>query len=221
MLRPFAIALALAAVPAAAFADPALDAEEMEFLRLINAYRAQHGAPCLAPSPTMNEAADYMSRAMGEQGFFSHNEPPCDEDGEECTGRDPFDRIDAFGHVGWSWAAENIAAGMMTASEAFAAWRGSKGHDANMRKQEFTAIGIGRVVVPGSRFRVYWTTNFSDLVDGPWDCDGPVDEGDGGAGGDGGSGGGSGGGCSAGGASGGLLGLLGIVFALVRRRRQA
>lgn len=217
MLRPLAIALALTVIPAAASADPALDAEELEFLRLINAYRAKHGAPCLSPSPTMNEAADYLSRVMGEQGFFSHNEPPCDEDGDNCTGRDPFDRIDAFGHVGWSWAGENIAAGSMSAAEAFEAWRNSKGHDENMRQPNFTAIGIARVVVPGSRFRVYWTTDFSDHVDGPWNCEGRVDgepeENEGGASG--------GGGCSAGGSAGGLLGVLGIAGALALGRRRA
>ncbi|HWV37059.1 MAG TPA: CAP domain-containing protein [Vulgatibacter sp.] len=221
MLRHLAIALALLALPAFALADPALDEEEIEFLHLINAYRAQHGAPCLSPSPTMNEAADYMSREMGEKGFLSHNEPPCDETGEACTGRDPFDRIEAFGHVGWTAAGENIAAGTMTAQEAFEVWRDSPGHDANMRAPDFTAIGIGRVEVPGSRYRVYWTTNFSNLVDGPWGCEGPVEVGTGGAGGGGGGSGGGSGGCSAAGSAGGLLGFAAILGTLALRRRRA
>ena len=204
MFRSAALALALLALPAAAWGDPSLDAEEIEFLRLINEYRALNGAPCLSPSPTMNEAADYMSRVMGEQGFFSHQEPPCDATGSDCTGRDPFDRIEFFGHVGWTAAGENIAAGYPTAAKAFEGWRNSPGHDKNMREPAFTAIGIARVQVPGSKFGVYWTTDFSNLVDGPWDCDGPFEEGTGGTGGSIGAGGsgGTGGSIGAGGTGG-------------------
>jgi len=162
------IAAAAILLPAGAPASPALDAEEVEFVRLINAYRAENGLPCLSVSPTANVAADYMSRAMGEERFFSHNEPPCD--GEVCTGRDPFERLRDFGHVGWTIAAENIFAGSMSAHQAFESWRHSPGHDRNMRRAGFTAMGIARVEVPGSPFGSYWTNTFSDLVDGTHDC---------------------------------------------------
>ena len=163
-----AVVAAALLLPAAAIASPALDAEEVEFVRLINEYRAEHGLPCLSVSPTLNAAADYMSRAMGEQRFFSHNEPPCSEG--KCTGRDPFERMIDFGHDGWSTAAENIFAGSMSASVAFESWRHSPEHDANMRGERFTAMGIARVEVPGSPFGVYWTNTFSDHNDGTHDC---------------------------------------------------
>ncbi len=190
MFRRFALLVALILSPSLAFADPALDSIEIDFLHLINDYRAQNGAGCLAPSPTMNAASDWMSQAMGEQGFFDHREPPCDNNGV-CSGRDPFDRIAAFGHDEWSTAGENIAAGYSSAAEVFEGWRNSPGHNANMLNPNFTAIGIGRVVVPGSQFRIYWTNNFSNWIDGPWDCDGPFqeEEGRGGSGGVGGLGG--------------------------------
>ncbi len=162
--------LAALLVPAAASADAALDAEELAFLGLLNEYRASVGAPCLTASPTMNEAADFMSRAMGEQPFFSHSEPPCDPSGHECTGRDPFVRIADFGHAGWTTAGENIAAGSPSAAEVFEVWRNSEGHDRNMRDPAFTSIGIGRVEVPGSPYGVYWTNDFSNLVDGSPSC---------------------------------------------------
>ena len=110
------VGLSLCLFSSAALAnyDLTLDEEELDFLQRINAYRAEIGAPCLTPSPTMNAAADYMSRFMGEEGFFDHNEPPCDEAGDICTGRDPFDRITDFGHTDWRTSAENIAAGNPT-----------------------------------------------------------------------------------------------------------
>ena len=147
-----------------------LDEQELEFLRIINEYREANGAPCLTASPTMNEAADYMSRAMGEQGFFDHNEPPCDDAGDICTGRDPFDRITAFGHTEWTTAAENIAAGNGGAAPTFEQWRTSPGHNENMLDPDFTSIGIGRVYVENSYFGWYWTNNFSNWVDGTGDC---------------------------------------------------
>ena len=156
---------------------PALDDIELQFLQLLNEYREANGLNCLVPSPTMNAAADYMSRAMGEQGFFSHQEPPCDSSGENCTGRDPFERISAFGHTGYSSAAENISGGAPSARGAFEGWKNSPGHNANMLGNTFRSIGIARVKVPNSLFGVYWTTNFSDRIDGGGDCfeEGPND----------------------------------------------
>ncbi len=153
-----------------------LDEQEIEFLRIINEYRAANGAPCLTPSPTMNEAATYMSRAMGEQGFFDHNEPPCDDAGDICTGRDPFDRITDFGHTEWTTAAENIAAGNGGAAPTFEQWRTSPGHNENMLDPSFTSIGIGRVYVENSYFGWYWTNNFSNWVDGTGDCSEGIDD---------------------------------------------
>lgn len=169
MRRLFAAAALLLPAAAAAAGSPGLDEEEIAFLVLINEYRAEHGLPCLSVSPTLNQAADWMSEAMGTLGFFSHNEPPCDEDG--CTGRDPFERMRDFGHVGWTAAAENIAAGYSSALAAFEGWKRSPGHNANMLSPHLTAIGIGRVEVPGSTYGVYWTTPFSNLVDGTHRCE--------------------------------------------------
>ena len=120
----------------------------------------------------MNEAADFMSRSMGELGFFDHQEPPCDAAGDNCTGRDPFERIAFFGHTGWSTAGENIAAGWPDAVNTFEGWKDSPGHNENMLNPNFTAIGIGRVVVPDSSYGVYWTNNFSNFIDGNGDCEG-------------------------------------------------
>ena len=71
---PIVIALSLFSSLAWSATEAALDDEELAFLRIINEYREANGAPCLTPSPTMNAAADYMSRFMGEEGFFDQHE---------------------------------------------------------------------------------------------------------------------------------------------------
>lgn len=163
--------LLLLLAPRVAPADATIDEDERELLRLINEYRAANGLGCLTPSPTMNVAATWMSIAMGKQGFFSHNEPPCDPGGE-CTGRGFAERITFFGHDQWTAAAENIACGQRSPLEAFTAWKNSPGHNANMLHGSMTAIGIGREVVSGSSCRIYWTNNFSNWIDGDYDCEG-------------------------------------------------
>ena len=191
----FLVALT-AGLPCLGAADPSLDPHELELLRIINEYRAQNGLGCLAPSPTLNAAADYMSRAMGEQRFFDHKEPPCTQvgdagEGRECVGRDPFQRITDFGHDQWGAAAENIACGQPTPQAVFLAWKKSPGHNANMLHPAMRAIGIGRVELPNTWCRIYWTNNFSDWVDGDFDCEGNAGAGSGtgGTGGTGGAGG--------------------------------
>lgn len=221
MRRLVAMAAALL-LPGASFASgPELDEQEIEFVRLLNEYRKANGLGCVSVSPTANAAAEYMSRKMGEEGFFDHNEPPCTSSG--CTGRDPFERMQAFGHDGWTTAGENIAAGSDTAAAVFQGWKNSPGHNQNMLRPQFTAIGIARVEVPGSRYRIYWTNTFSNLVDGDHDCNkGPPKPGSGGSnagsGDDGDGETGGGGGCShtAGGL--GWLPLALSLFALRPRR---
>jgi hypothetical protein len=59
---------------------------------------------------------------------------------------------------------ENLAAGRSTGVGAFTQWRRSPSHDAAMRDPAYRAIGIGRVVVSGSRYGTYWTAVFGDEV---------------------------------------------------------
>lgn len=155
-----------------AIADPSLDEVELDFLHRINAYREANGAPCLTPSPTMALAAEFLSAEMGRVPFFSHREPPCDDLGGSCSGRNPFERIEAFGHDAWTAAGENIAAGRPDAEGVFEQWRNSPGHNANMLNDRFTSIGIARVISPDAPFRFYWTTDFSNYIDGSGDCTG-------------------------------------------------
>jgi uncharacterized protein YkwD len=140
-----------------------VDAEEAEFLTLINAYRAENGLKPLTLSPTLSAAANAHSEDMAAKNYFDH------------TGLDgsTFDqRITAAGHTVSNATGENIFAGDERASGALTSWKNSPPHNASMLSPTFTAIGIGRAFDANSDFKWYWTTTFGDTVDSG--CGGPV-----------------------------------------------
>src|SRR3712207_6328196 len=49
------------------------DPEELQFLELINGYRADHGLRALVLSDTLAVAAEHHSRDMARYSFFAHN----------------------------------------------------------------------------------------------------------------------------------------------------
>lgn len=131
-----------------------MDGEEQEFLRLINAYRAQKGKSALTLNSQLTVASAAHSLDMGLHNYFSHI-------GKSKRTKDPGKRASAAGYR-WKVIGENIAAGtgQDTAAEAFAMWKSSNEHNANMLDGDFHDIGIGREQVPGSRYGWYWTTVF-------------------------------------------------------------
>ena len=137
------------------------DVEETRFLELLNAYRAEHGLPALLLSGTVSEAAARHSLDMGTYGFFSHTS---ERSSYFAAGSSPWDRLAAMGYSAET-KAENIAAGQQTAEDVFATWRTSSGHNATMLSSAYRVIGIARRAVTGSRFGVYWTTDFGSVVD--------------------------------------------------------
>ncbi len=141
--------LLVPATPAAAFDD-----QELEFLQLINDYRAQNGLPRLTMSTALYNASEEHSYDMGVNNYFAH---------DSLDGRTPWDRIRAAGYTYNTWLGENIAAGFQSAQSVFDAWRNSPGHNENMLSPNYHAIGIGRVYVPGSYYGWYWTTDFGGV----------------------------------------------------------
>jgi hypothetical protein len=153
---PAALATLFVAAGAPAFAQPTLDAEELAFVQLVNTYRQQNGLQPLQVSVTLTTAAKWMSTDMGTLNYFDH---------VDSLGRDPFVRMAAFGYTYNTARAENIAAGRGTAQQAFDQWRNSPGHNSNMLGAAYRTMGIGRAVVPGSRYVYYWTNKFGGYVD--------------------------------------------------------
>ena len=139
-----------------AFAAVALDAEEAAFCTLINNYRATKGLSALMVSEKLTVASEWLSADMAAKNYFSHT---------DSLGRDPFQRMTAFGYSYSTWRGENIAAGNATAAATFDQWKNSSGHNANMLNANYKVIGIGKATNSAATYRNYWTTDFGGIVD--------------------------------------------------------
>jgi uncharacterized protein YkwD len=135
-----------------------MDAEEQEFLRLINNYRLQNGRGQLVASISLNRAAAWMAEDLGAKNYFSHT---------DSLGRTFDVRIRDCGNT--SPGGENIAAGTVkdTAAEAFEMWQASSGHNANMLYGSFRSIGIARAYNATSTYKWYWVTTFGYSTSDP------------------------------------------------------
>ena len=147
--------LALTAEPGSTTASAPLDAEEQLFVNLINQYRQQNGLGTLSIDSRLQDASDWMSTDMGEVGYFSHT---------DSLGRDPFQRMNAFGYNYNTYLGENIAAGTSSAQTAFNLWKDSPGHNANMLNANYKVMGIARDDTAGSPYGWYWTNDFGGYV---------------------------------------------------------
>jgi uncharacterized protein YkwD len=124
--------------------DAAIVADEDEVLRLVNQHRAA-GADCgeagvyepthpLVMDSRLRCAARVHSLDMAERDYFSHYSP---------EGDGPSERISATGYQSRGWG-ENIAR-RGSAEEAVGGWMNSSGHCANIMRDSYDHIGIGRV----------------------------------------------------------------------------
>jgi len=123
---------------------------ELQVVRLINEYRAQHNLPPLAINPELSMAARFHSQEMVDLNFFSHTSP--------VTGG-PMDRARMFGC--YRGLGENIG-GRRTPEDTVQGWLNSPGHRNAILSEGINGIGIGRAVngTPATRFPV--TAKFSN-----------------------------------------------------------
>ncbi|WP_119067690.1 CAP domain-containing protein [Rubrobacter indicoceani] len=152
-------------------ADTAYDAEELEFLDRINAYRAENGLGELVLSDDLTVAAERHNRDMGGFRFFAHDTA---QSFYYAPGSEPWDRMAAEGYSYNAFKGENLAAGYETADEAFAAWKASPSHNSAMLDGNYKVVGVSRLEVPGSPFGWYWTTDFGSFVDPSARTEAPV-----------------------------------------------
>ncbi len=143
-------------------AATAYDAEELEFLGLINEYRETNGLRPVILSDTLAVAAERHSKDMAEYGFFAHNTA---ESSYYPAGAEPWDRMEAEGYDHNTAKGENLAVGYETAEEAMQAWKESPAHNAAMLDGNYRVMGVARINVPGSVHGWYWTTDFGGYVD--------------------------------------------------------
>ena len=154
------VLLLLAMAPLQAVGQaPLLSGEEQALLESINGYRIQNGLNTLTISPTVTEAAGWMSQDMADKDYFSHT---------DSLGRSPFQRMAASGYdceAYNTWCGENLAAGVSAGSETFDLWRNSPGHNANMLNPNYVVAGIAAVFNEDSTYGWYWTLDLGGFDD--------------------------------------------------------
>lgn len=148
----------LAALPAVS-RDYCVEPEELEFLSMINNYRAQNGLVPLAISQTLGAAAANHSDHMAETSYFDHT---------MSDGTTVVQNIRDHGYTGGTYG-ENIAAGTETADYAFSTFQNSAPHNQNMLLASYESIGIARAYNAASGYGWYWTTIFGGDLDVPAD----------------------------------------------------
>ncbi len=141
---------------APALSGGSLDAEEAAFCRTINTYRAQNGLGSLRVSTSLTNAAKWDTTDMAQKNYFSHT---------DSLGRDPFQRMTAFGYNYRTAEGENIAAGNATAAATLNQWKASAAHNQNMLSSAYKVIGIGRSYSAAATYGWYWTTDFGGTTD--------------------------------------------------------
>ncbi len=131
------------AAPAYAVQTPSagdLAAARNTILTQTNAHRANNGLPPLVVNNQINTQAQNCSTTQATNDVMAH-----------CTG------FQNNYPAGWSFAAENVAAGQAVNS-VVSAWIASPGHNANLLDPRLTDIGIGyNISDSGTR---YYTQNF-------------------------------------------------------------
>lgn len=140
------------------------DEEELSFLRHINEYRKAHGLGTLLLSDQLSLTAERHGSDMGKYAFFSHVSERSDW---YPAGSEFWKRLELDGYAGGE-SGENLAAGMATGAEVFAAWKASPSHNENMLDPgdlRYRQIGVARVYVSGSPYGWYWATEFGSTVD--------------------------------------------------------
>ena len=115
-----------------------------EASRIFNAYRASLGLGPVRPDPTLTAMAQRQADAMAAGNTLSH-----DAAGNFTA------RVHAAGLNG-ARVAENVGGGYYSTAEAFAGWRASGGHDANLRMAEATRFGIALAKDPQTQYRTWW-----------------------------------------------------------------
>jgi len=132
-------------------ATTTLDVDELEFLDLLNDYRAQNGLGAVAGCTSLSRAAQGHSEDMRDQNYFSHTS--LDDSSPWKRAADACYESGAGGEI--------IAAGYGSAGAVFNGWKNSAGHNAIMLGSSFSVVGIGKAS-GGGNYGIYWTGLFAN-----------------------------------------------------------
>ena len=133
-----ALLSSLPSAPAQARAGKAkLDPTERRVIKLINAYRAQHGRPRVRASRSLNRVADRHTREMVKHGFFAHSS----RNGTGAAAR--VRRSSRARAVGENLAFISFGTSR-PAQRVVRLWINSAGHRAVLLDPSFRRIGVAR-----------------------------------------------------------------------------
>ena len=93
---------------------------------------------------------------MATENFF-----PTDPDGSTFITRD-----EAAGYVGWTYLAENLAAGYTTPTDVVNAWLADPAHLAILLSPTARDVGVGFAFQRGSTYGTYWVQELGALKQG-------------------------------------------------------
>ena len=133
-----------------------LNKAEKLTLDLHNKTRKENGLKPLCMDPRLTKAAREHSKDMSRRGYFGHNSPKGESNGE---------RLRRLGYD-WSTTGENLAWGsgsFSTAKNRFQAWMRSKGHRLNILSEKYEQVGVGVVKGKsrkGSKEQTFYTVDF-------------------------------------------------------------
>jgi cysteine-rich secretory family protein len=122
---------------------------------ILTAYRASHGLGSVKLDPALTAMAQRQADAMVAANALSHD-----------VGGNFTQRILASG-LDTPRAAENLGGGYYSTEEAFAGWRNSPEHNANLLMPQATRFGIAIAKDPRTKLRVYWAMELAAEPDKP------------------------------------------------------
>ncbi|MCB1494667.1 MAG: CAP domain-containing protein [Bauldia sp.] len=113
----------------------------------ISSYRKARGLSAVSLNGQLMGIARSHSDAMARADKMSH----------VVRGEGSFQQRLSRGGYDAAIAVENVAAGHRTFNEAFAGWKASRGHNANLLKPGVTQMGIAVAFRPNSKYGNFWT----------------------------------------------------------------
>ena len=134
-----------AACASPAHPSPALSPQAREVVAQVNALRALHGLPPLAPAPALAAAARAHTEEQARLRRISHQ----GADGSQLSAR--LERV-GYAHRA---AGENVASGWDRPGEVARGWWESPGHRENLLRPQTTQVGVA--AARDADGRTYWT----------------------------------------------------------------
>lgn len=134
----------------ASLAKPGAKVSPVQARDVIAIYRRNKGLPLLRLDPALQRIAETQVQRMASNG------------GASSKVRSGLRVLMAREKLTYRTAVQNVSSGYHTLPEAFAGWRQSRPHNANMLNPRIRRMGIASIYVPNTKYRVHWALVLAD-----------------------------------------------------------